>query len=397
MFIQAANAYFLPLRSGWDSSLSWSFYTEVQTIFDGSEDRISLRPKPWEDISYKYTFPEKDSVKIKPFLTHYLRKDYLVPYFFIGSEVIGSAVWTVDDVEIYGVTFPAIQTGVSSSYPYQYDVSPYGSWVALYKGFDVVIKQVYPFDGLVTSNSLVSIAFGPDDDFDFTGWKICPLRLGKIKNNPEIATNKKYSSVTVEYAMIEEVEFFSETSSEVYQGIDVYKKCLLLAGDTLPFTHTKDIDVSSNNLGIRKYFSDWVAAYRSFDLRKVLADRSEFIGFLRWCMRRLGRYEPFWCPVYSTDFGLISVGDNSISVEYGDERLRTFAIYMEDGSFYLATASSFVKDGHTINYIFDQNFEAAPEKVYYAVQMRLSDDSVSFDFSLGGSRVTSSVAVRSII
>lgn len=393
MFIEEANAYFLPLRSGWGSSLKWDFYTEVQTIFDGSEDRISLRPIPWEKISYRYTFPDSDSKKIKPFLSGHLRADYIVPLYYLGVDVDRQLEsFIIDDVLVSKIQLKVINTG---SKALGYEAMGYGSYIALYKGFDVVLKKVFPRDGHQNEEGNV-IVFYYSDGFDFSGWKVCPARFGKITNNPSIETNKKYSIVDIEYEMYDTVEFYEEEDQEKYKGFDVYKKCLLLAGDTLPITNTKDLDISQNDLGIKKYFSDWIASYRSFDLRKVLADRFEFTSFLRWCMRRLGRYEPFWCPTYSTDFGLISVTNNSISVESGDEKLDTFAIYRDDGSFYLVTADSIAKDGDLITYSFAIDFENIPEKVYYAILMRLSDDSISFDFSLGGNIVTSSVAVRSV-
>lgn len=398
MLLDQENLYFLPLRSGWDSELSWSFSTEIQTLFNGDEERISLRPIPWEKISYKYTFPDGDSKKIKPFLMNNLRDDYVVPLYYLGANVeFWSEAWVVDGVTISGILVDAIKTGIApSGTSYQYDVMKYDSYIVLCKGYDVVVKKVFPIDGAVNNDGKVTVGF-VSDGVNYTGWKVYPARIGKITNNPEIETNKKYSIVSIEYEIYDPIEFYEQQTTDKYNGIDIYRKCLLLTGDTLGFTHIKDIDASSNSLGIRKYFSDWDFSYRSYDLRKVIKNRSEFIEFLRWTMTRLGRYSPFWCPAYTTDFEFLQAGVNSISVENGDKRLKNFAIYRDDGSFYIRTANSVTVSGSTVNYIFSQNFESVPKKVFYAMLMRLTDDNVTFDFANGGMIVESSISVRSII
>lgn len=398
MLLSPDNAYFLPLRAGWDSSLEWSFYTEIQTLFNGGEECISLRPLPWERIKYKYTFPDSDSPKIKPFLSRNLRDNYMVPYYFLSTDVIQAFDSYEYDGKIIGsVIIETIRTGLSESGSYSDDVYKYGSWIVFYKKDKIIARKIYPQDGYVNDEGRVRILFETDgNDEDYSGWRVCPSRLGKIINNPTLETNKRYSYTTVEYFISDPIEFYETKNPEQYNGVDVYRKCFMLNGDTMGFTHTKDLNESSNTLGIRKYFSDWDSSFRSFDLKTITRTRSEFIAFLRWNMRRSGQYQPFWSPVYTTDFNFIEATLRGISVKDGDPSIKTFAIYRNDGSFYLATASRVTVRGNIVDYIFPSDFEEIPKKVYYAMVIRLSDDSVSFSFALGGKIVISEVSARSV-
>lgn len=384
MYIDRLQAYFLPVCAGFNSSQDWDFFTEIQTSTDGDEERISLRELPHESLTYNYVYFRDKTPEVNRELSQNIRKRWIVPYWFFGIDFVN-------------VTLDSNLNRSKVVLGNKYMIKT-GSQMLVYKNEDDFFFTTALFTGKDESDRDY-VLFDPNlSDFDFSEYRVYPCAFGRIVEDFNHNVNYEYYTFSVTYNIETLPEIEEKLPSRTFEGVDVYEECVSFEGDEIGILTIRDSIVSGNTLGVKVYSSQWDYYFKSFTMYVVTEGKDEFFDLLRWNARMLGQFRPIYMPTYLNDFDVVSITVDEVTVSYGREQEKVFAIfYDESGSFELHRAEIKSINGDLITYTFNEPLNEIPDRLCYASMYRLSSDSIGFDFSIGDGFVVSSIGLRSVV
>lgn len=390
MYIEEYEAHFIPACAGWGSSLSWDFLTERQTTIDGSEERISLRQLPRESISYNYTYFREESIEINNEIQNHLRDKWICPYWFMKLSITSrQQQGAFTRIIIGGDQVSSINEmySVEKNYP-----------VLLYRNRDdYIFVDVMEVGGLNNGDFYIDV----DDALfgvDLSKYSLYPVTFSKIIENISMNVSYEFETFSVTYASLDLPEIDEYSGSIKYppdNGIDIFTDCLPIGSNSAEVVRSRDLFISGNPLGITSYSSDWSETTISMPMNYTLKGRRELYSLMRWLMRRMGSFRPFYMPNYLNELEFDYIVENQLILTKGDPNRMLFALFNDDDFSIIEAESVELFNGKYI-YRFAENITIEPKKVYYASLFRLGTDSFTFEFEEGMNVIRMNTDIRSV-
>lgn len=390
MYLENFDCYFLPRCPSPESSMTLEYYTDILESYNGTEERISLRPKPWCTMSYRYVYTDSEIPVFNSIFENNMRKKFMVPmwYFLETLEWDG-----------YGLIFKKTRSEGVDIY-FNQDSVPYvklGGILMLTDGINFefkLIDQIHYYHGV-----RVRLADTIDQQ-KYVGWKACAAFMGEIVGDLEIGYDSKYNSLSVSYHIDDLADVAEESVSidDQIDGVDIYSECLIHDQELFQIGIQWDQIESSNALGIKKFSTDKDGSKRHISMVVKKFSKYDTFSFIRWLQRRLGSYRPFIMPTYTKDMDILSWGASSVTVSGAAlrEDVSSFALKISDEWIFMQKDSVTKNSDGTSTILFSDDFIEQPTAICYALPWVISENEVTIDFSLGNKATQSVFSIRSV-
>lgn len=355
-----------------DSTETLQFLTEVHENYDGSEDRLNLRDRARQTLSFNYVNFQKAMGDMFHMLYANLRKLWGIP--LVQSKQFFS---TVDDDFIQLDTSLCI-ADFNQSYALidseLVEIIEIGRYVIT--GYDEDDQPILKYqDGFKLNKSI-----------EASNTYITPLRICIIDGDVSIAASGFYARQDIAFRVIDEdcPEITGESPPQ-YQDHDIYFKCLLMEGDSLSMTLQQHQVVIDGDLGGFQDFTNWKAPRYLKPFKSLLKNQNEYFEFKNFLFRRLGKYNAFWLPLYEKHLNVVSASNTWIEVdnEYVIEADRKHIAVKINNIWSAHEITSKTKNGNNTRLNITPNLNAAwsqVQSVCYLGLYRLAADTAEFSF-----------------
>lgn len=283
------------------ASESLEFLTDIMESRNGGEQRLQLRSKPRQYISY--TIPLQSWNIAQSFNTSYgaIGRLWAVPIWsevqYVGT-ILDNAVTITCNTTLYDIRANSLALLYSGETSWQ--VVEIGTITATYVN--------------ITSN------------IDYmTNCYLIPIRLGWIEGQLSSSTNGYNKKTTVTFE-IEDNLAITPSAPTQYLGDDIYYTPSLLSNGSLTRTIQVQMEKMDGELGIIRRQFPWTNARYGSGYNTITINRTEYITYKNFLYRRAGKFRRFWMPTFEQNLRLVSTGTitTTIIIESDDFNSYTF-------------------------------------------------------------------------
>lgn len=308
----------LPYYSSAPATERLEWLTQVLTARDGTEQRITLRKSPRQQMTFNSRIAIPELSRVSNLFYGWRKRVWAVP---IWSEArIASSVVENDQSITVDTRFGDFRVN----------------------GLAVIWNSERKFDIFeIISFTDNQINLDRGINADYANASVVPVRLMRMTSDPNRNTNGVNGSISVAFESIDNVELISSFGSEPFSdGIEVYLEEPLLNPDFIDDRYNSRVDVVDFQTMAPSIFSPWVFTKINRQFLLVLEGLQEIWEFRQWLHRRSGRAIPFYMSSFENDFRFVdSSGEiTSTLVFFNDEQatqgvLRTrIVIKLFDGT-----------------------------------------------------------------
>lgn len=343
----------------------YEFKTDVHHSFDASsEERIPLldlarQSFNWSIIAFREEVPEMLNN-----LYAWMRKDFLVSQ-PLESQLVGdlSDDFIETDTSNLGINVGTMILVQAAGVLTVVEVTEIGR-------YEVIEGETVYIDGYRLNEAVTA-----------SDAKIIPLRKVIIAGNPTAQANGLMFKPTLNFRVLDCVEYPIALEPQQYKGDDLYFTPLLLDGDFLDLNFEQHQSIVDGEIGNFWQFTHWINPLINKNFRVIMRNRQEYIDYKKWFYRRRGRLNPFWLPSYQNNFNLISRSASSITVK-NDNYLsdRKYIAIKANGIWTAHSVTSTSISGQNIVMNLTPQPPINIERVSYLGLYRLNSDAVEFYF-----------------
>ncbi len=293
---------------------SLEFLTDIMDSYNGKEQRLQLRSKPRQYISY--TIPLQFWNIAQSFNTSYgaIGKLWAVP------------VWSENQ---YVGTINASAASITCSTTL-YDIRA-SSLALLYAGPDswqIVEIGTITASSVNVTNTLTYM----------TNCYLIPIRLGWVEGQISSNTNGYSKKITVTFEIEDNLEITPATPTQ-YLSNDIYYTPSLLQNESLSRSIRTNMEKMDGELGIIRRQFPWVNSRYASGYNTITINRTEYIDYKNFIHRRAGKFRAFWMPTFEQNLRLVSTGTitTTIIIEsdgFNDYTFRPNIAILADGVWY---------------------------------------------------------------
>lgn len=258
---------------------SIGFKTDVFQSKNGSENRIPLKDKARQTLSFSSIAVLKEIAQHFNVQWGGIRKNWAVPLFQEKQDV-----GNVDGDVI------TCRTDIYSFYD--------GSLALLKNSTEQTLVEV----ATVESDSITLTA-----PVSMTNAKLYPVRVCFISGDISRQISGIHASASITFIVIDEPEI-ATTAPAQFLGNDLYFFCLTYSGDSMDATISQQQNIIDNEVGVIYQDTDWNFARYSKQYRAVVNTHDDLYAYREFLYRRQGKFRQFWLPSYEANLRQKSTG-----------------------------------------------------------------------------------------
>lgn len=358
----------------------YEFLTDVHQSFDATtEERIPLRDEARQSFNYTYLAARSEIPEAFNNLYSSMRKTFLIPQ-LLESQAVGN----LDDDFIEAVT-GVISIAENTLILIKSDEGFQVAQVTEIGRYEVIEEVPTYIDGYRLSTSVTA-----------TNAMAYPLRKCIVADNISSQANGIILKPTINFRVIDNVEYPISETPEQYKGDDIYFTPLLLDGNFLDINFQQHQSIVDGEIGNFWQFTHWYNPLVNKNFRVLMKSKQEYMDYKKWFYRRRGMLNAFWLPSYQNNFNLVSRGSYAITVKDNNylSNINNIAIKSNDiWTAHLVTSTS-VGGGNIV-----MNLTPPPpmniQRISYLGLYRLNSDAVEFHFK-GANIVEATVPIVEI-
>jgi hypothetical protein len=350
---------------------SIGFKTDVFQSKNGSENRIPLKDKARQTLSFSSIAVLKEIAKHFNVQWGGIRKNWAVPL-FQEKQFVG-------DVSSDTIT---CRTDIYSFYD--------GSLALLKNDTEQMLVEIIAVndDSLTLSESVT-----------ISNAKLYPVRVCFINGDISRQISGVHASASITFIVIDEPEITTTAPSQ-FLGDDIYFFCLTYSGDSMDATILQQQNIVDNEVGPIFQNTDWGFARYSKQYRAVVNNHDDLYEYREFLYRRQGKFRQFWLPSYEANMRHKSTGTVSTMLLVEADQYKQLAdlrkhIAIKSGDVWTAhtiTASS-LTSASTVQLTISPALNKAAssiQRISYLGLHRLDADSVDLNYQ-GANIVEASV------
>lgn len=351
-----------PLR---DTTERYEFKTDVHKSYDGtSEERLPLRDQARQSFNYSQIALRKEIPELFNVLYSWMRKEFLIPQ-LLESKFVGDLG---DDF----IETESSNLGINI-----------GTLILIYSNENYQVREVTEIGRYEVIEDIPTYIDGYrlNAAVTATGATIKPLRKCIINGDVKIQANGSVLKPSLNFLVLDSVEYPIASSPEQFKSEDLYFTPLLLEGNMLDVNFQQHQALVDGDLGEIWSFSHWVMPETLKNFRVIMKSRQDYIDYKKWFYRRRGRLNQFWMPSYQNNFNLVSRSSSGITVKndnYLSDR-KNIAI-KANGIWTAHSVTSTNVNGQNIVMNLTPQPPVNIERVSYLGLYRLNSDAVEFYF-----------------
>ena len=201
---------------------------------------------------------------------------------------------------------------------------------------------------------------------------------------------------TINFRVIDNVEYPISETPEQYKGDDIYFTPLLLNGNFLDINFQQHQSIVDGEIGNFWQFTHWYNPLINKNFRVLMKSKQEYMDYKKWFYRRRGMLNAFWLPSYQNNFNLISRGSYAITVKDNNylSDINNIAIKSNNiWTAHLVTSTSVSGENIVMNLTPPPPMNI--QRISYLGLYRLNSDAVEFHFK-GANIVEATVPIVEI-
>lgn len=258
---------------------SIGFKTDVFQSKNGSENRIPLKDKARQTLSFSSIAVLKEIAQHFNVQWGGIRKNWAVPLFQEKQDV-----GNIDGDVI------TCRTDIYSFYD--------GSLALLKNGTEQTLVEVVAVESdSITLSSPVTMSNA----------KLYPVRVCFISGDISRQISGIHASASITFIVIDEPEI-ETTAPAQFLGDDLYFFCLTFSGDSMDATISQQQNIVDNEVGVIYQDTDWNFARYSKQYRAVVNNHDDLYAYREFLYRRQGKFRQFWLPSYEANLRHKSTG-----------------------------------------------------------------------------------------
>lgn len=367
-----------------DSTERLEFKTEVHESFDGIEIRYIQRDAPRQVLSFKYVNMQKTMGDMFHMLYANLRKQWGIPlpqFRQIIPDLDDSDFIVMDttvhpaDLRVGFILLESLE-GIQTA-----EAVSIGRYIIVQEEIrDPETSEI--IQELVTE---YQDGFQLTDNVTVTNASITPLRICIIDGDASISTGGFWSNSSVVFRVIAEDSFeHGGDAPEQFLGDDIYFKPLLLDGNALEMTLTQHQYIVDGDVGGFQDFTHWSKPHYLKPFKSVLKNWNEYSAYRQFLFRRMGRFRPFWMPLYERHLNILNTGNITTSLSTNTKYLleadrKHIAVKRKNGTWTAHTITAKTGGSLTISPAINAQRKDIQTICYLGLH-RLDADQIEFQF-----------------
>jgi hypothetical protein len=258
------------------------FLTDILSSYNNKEQRLQLRAKPRQTISY--TVPIKIWDIAKSFNTTYsgISKKWAIPI-WSEAQLVGTVNSSASSITCDTVL---------------YDVRAYSIALLYSNGiWQIVEISTITSSSVTVTNSLIYQQ----------NCYLIPIRLGWVEGAINSSTNGYNKKTSINFEIDDNLEIIPSAPTQ-YLGDDIYYTPPLLKGDQLTKTIQTSMEKIDGELGIVRRRFPWTNNQYASGFYTITATRQEYIDYKNFIHRRCGKFRQFWMPTFEQNLRVVNTG-----------------------------------------------------------------------------------------
>jgi hypothetical protein len=265
------------------ASESLEFLTDILESYNGLEQRLQLRSKPRQMISY--TVPLHSWDIAQSFNTSYgaIGKKWAVPIWsenqYVGT-ILSSAASITCNTTLYDIRASSLALLYANE----------NSWQ---------IVEIGTITG-TSVNVTNTLSY-------MTNCYLIPIRLGWIEGQISGNTNGHSKKITISFEIEDNLEIIPAAPTQ-YLSNDIYYTPSLLQNGSLTRSIQDNMQKMDGDLGIVRRQFPWKNARYGSGYNTITINRTEYIDYKNFIHRRAGKFRSFWMPTFEQNLRIVSTG-----------------------------------------------------------------------------------------
>lgn len=291
-----------------DSTERLEFLTEVHESYNGTEQRLNLRDRPRQILSFNYVNMRKAMGDMFHMLYANLRKTWGISLKQIKQALPDAdnsdfiPFDTVPSIADLRVGYALVETATTKTVV---QITEIGRYVVTQQEIidpetqEIIQPEIIEYQDGLRLAAPITVANAT----------ITPIRICIIDGDVNIAASGFYAGQQIMFRVL--AEDLPEVEGEIptqYKNEDLYFKPLLLEGDSIEMTLNQHQVIVDGDVGGFTQFTHWAKPRYMKPFKSLLKSQAEYHQYRNFLFRRMGRYKAFWMPLYERHINVTNSG-----------------------------------------------------------------------------------------